>query len=167
MKNMKAPAAALLVKSLIELDEWSTIGEIAKHSGSTVGRTQGAKLTLLRLHGKWKGKHTLMAKKTGGITRFKIVKIDKHSSPKLRAHQIACRKPDVTIAGLVKMAGCCTDMATEVRDSASEMGLLHEHSSPQSKRVGCARFSKPELAAFAAAKMAREIWPNKTLNGSV
>lgn len=40
MKNMKAPAAALLVKSLIELDEWSTIGDIAKQSGSTYGRTK-------------------------------------------------------------------------------------------------------------------------------
>ena len=167
MKNMKAPAAALLVKSLIELDEWSTIGDIAKQSGSTYGRTQGAKLTLLRLHGKWKGKHTLMAKKTGGITRFKIVKIDKHSSPKLRAHQIVCRKPDVTITELVKMAGCCTDTATEVRDSANILGLLHNHSAPQKKYIGGAQFSKPELAAFAAAKMAREIWPNKTLNGSV
>ena len=167
MKNMKAPAAELLVKSLIELDEWSTIGEIAKHSGSTVGRTQGAKLTLMRLHGKWKGKHTLMAKKTGGITRFKIVTIDKNSSPKLRAHQIVCRKPDVTITELVKMAGCCTDTATEVRDNANRLRLLNHHSVVQIKQGDGAQFSKPELAAFAAAKMAREIWPNKTLNGSV
>lgn len=108
-----------------------------------------------------------MARKVKGEGEFKIVKIDKHSSPKLRAHQIVCRKPDVTITELVKMAGCCTDTATEVRDNANRLGLLNHHSVLQIKQGGGAQYSKSELAAFAAAKMAREIWPNKTLNGSV